>query len=404
MSGTLLDFWERNESLFAEKSFWQIIQFAGEGKFRDGNDTSREVRELLAAIPLDKLHAFANECLAASFESSGFALQDIVNQIGVRLGFSVQPGRYKGVKGEVGFDGLWSAKDGHVLVVEVKTTDAFRISLDTISAYRERLIKANELTTSRSSILIAVGRQDTGDLEAQIRGSKHAWDIRLISIDSLFRLAEVKEQVSDWTISNQINQILRPLEYTRLDQIVELLFATSQDLENPEPKRPSETETDISSEVPKANLESVRKTALELVSEKLAVSLVRKGRALRSTSDGMVNVVCLVSQRYDGPGGSGNYWYGFTPAQREFLLEADKGWIVLACTGTERCFMIARDTFLPWLGKMLTTPSDPPAETEIRHWHIYFNDYGDRVELMPAAGGEKRDIADHLISIDEPGP
>src|SRR5205807_9641171 len=85
----------------------------------------------------------------------------------------------------------------------------------------------------RSSILIAVGRQETGDLEAQIRGSRHAWDVRLISLDALLRLAEVKEELSDWDTSNKINQLLRPVEYTRLDGIVELLFATKKDLETP---------------------------------------------------------------------------------------------------------------------------------------------------------------------------
>jgi len=34
-------------------------------------------------------------------------------------------------------------------------------------------------------VLIVVGRQDTGELEAQIRGSRHAWDIRLISAEAL---------------------------------------------------------------------------------------------------------------------------------------------------------------------------------------------------------------------------
>lgn len=60
--------------------------------------------------------------------------------------------------------------------------------------------------------------------------------------------------------------------------------------------------------------------------------------------------------------------------------------------------MIDRDEFLPWLPEMLTTPPDASDESEIRHWHIYVNDHGDRVELVPKTSeGEKRNIVCHLI-------
>jgi hypothetical protein len=54
-------------------------------------------------------------------------------------------------------------------VVEVKTTDAYRISLDRTADYREKLI-LSDYTDKTSSMLIVVGRDDTGELEAQVRG------------------------------------------------------------------------------------------------------------------------------------------------------------------------------------------------------------------------------------------
>jgi hypothetical protein len=72
-------------------------------------------------------------------------------------------------------------------VAEVKTTDTYRIALDSIAGYRQKLLAAKTFSEP-SSILILVGRQDTGELEAQIRGSRHAWDIRLISVDALLKL------------------------------------------------------------------------------------------------------------------------------------------------------------------------------------------------------------------------
>ena len=67
-------------------------------------------------------------------------------------------------------------------MVEVTTTDAYRIDLETLAGYRRGLIASGQITEPESSMLIVVGRKDTGDLEAQIRGSRHAWDIRLVSV------------------------------------------------------------------------------------------------------------------------------------------------------------------------------------------------------------------------------
>jgi hypothetical protein len=44
------------------------------------------------------------------------------------------------------------------------------ISLDTISEYRRKLVDTGQIDKS-SSILVVVGRNDTGELEAQVRGS-----------------------------------------------------------------------------------------------------------------------------------------------------------------------------------------------------------------------------------------
>jgi hypothetical protein len=205
MANTLIEIWRDQPAFLEAKSFRQIIQLAGDGRLRDGNAASHEIRDWLAAIPLERLRACVEECLAQPFEDGPLALQDAANEIGVRLGFEVSRGRYRGVRGEVGNDGLWRAGDGFSLLVEVKTTDAYRINLDTVAAYKDDLLRNGNIDSHRCSILIAVGRQDTGDLEAQIRGSQHAWDIRLISLEALLRLAEVKEELNDWETSNKIN-------------------------------------------------------------------------------------------------------------------------------------------------------------------------------------------------------
>jgi hypothetical protein len=189
----------------------------------DVDDVDTHLREAV-------LSRYTNECLSDSFPNSGHAFQDLVNEVGRRLGFSVTSGRYRGQSGQVGFDGLWLFPDRHAAVVEVKTTDTYRIYLETLANYRRSLIAAGTIAEETSSILIVVGREDTGDLEAQIRGSRFAWDMRVISMESLLRLLALKEEVEDPATVARIHAILVPHEFTRLDDIVELLFSTAEEV------------------------------------------------------------------------------------------------------------------------------------------------------------------------------
>ncbi len=89
--------------------------------------------------------------------------------------------------------------------------------LDTLATYRRKLAGVGQIDHDRSSVLIVVGRDDTGDLEAQIRGSRFAWDMRLISVESLLTLMDLKEDLDDPATLDRVHQILVPREFTRLD-------------------------------------------------------------------------------------------------------------------------------------------------------------------------------------------
>ena len=82
------------------------------------------------------------------------------------MDYKVDNGLYSGRINAIGHDGLWRSPEESFLVVEVKTSDAYRISIDTIAAYRDKLLSSGKII-GKSSVLIVVGRQDTGELEAQ---------------------------------------------------------------------------------------------------------------------------------------------------------------------------------------------------------------------------------------------
>jgi hypothetical protein len=112
----------------------------------------------------------------------------------------------------------------------VKTTDYVTVSLDKLAEYKERLV-ADRNVPRTASLLIVVGREDTGALEAQVRGSRYAWDMRLISIERLIKLVQIKEKSDDPATIHQIRQLLQPFEYTKIDKIIDVIFATAVDVE-----------------------------------------------------------------------------------------------------------------------------------------------------------------------------
>ncbi len=93
----LLNLWKSQPAEFQTRTVQQIVAFAGDGKLRDESSTCAEFREFLDQIDSDTLIKYADQCLEQPFPESGFVLQDIVNQIGKRLGFDVEFGRYRGI-------------------------------------------------------------------------------------------------------------------------------------------------------------------------------------------------------------------------------------------------------------------------------------------------------------------
>src|SRR5450759_1509910 len=148
----LTELWNTSPDQLRDKHVQQVIAFAGSGKLLDDGEASAEFRDFLSVIPSASLSRYADDCLKTAFEDSGLALQDSVNEIGRRLGFTVEHGRYRGIAGGIGFDGIWHSDDGKSIVIEVKTTDAYRIDLNKVAGYRRMLIQNDRLRPDDSSV------------------------------------------------------------------------------------------------------------------------------------------------------------------------------------------------------------------------------------------------------------
>ena len=386
----LIDIWQNSREEIHDKQINQLIAISGDGTLRDGNSASSEFRSFLASVPSAHLARYAKECLEQAFDGSGFALQDVVNQIGSRLGFKVRSGLYRGTVGAVGHDGLWKSPEGQALIVEVKTTDTYRVALDKIAGYQKRLASADEIDIEKSSILIVVGRQDTGDLEAQIRGSRHAWDIRLISVEYLLKMLALKEDVEDPGIAVRIRAILKPQEFTRVDGIVDLLFSAKEDIQ--EETQPENPDDDESIRTDKAFTPvNFHEACIQRISEKLQLTLVKRSRATFSTNDETVAVVCAVSREHEMPAGK-RYWFAFHPHQQETLLNAKTGYVAFGCGSASKLVLIPYRDFDPWIAEMNQTRRGDGKT----YWHVHINDEGGKLTLHKKAGTSRRELNKYL--------
>lgn len=329
----LIQLWEKTPDIVLQYNIKQIVSASGDGVLADGSECSNELKHYLRNIPEPKLYEHVRSCIENSFDKSGFVLQDLVNEIGRRLDYKVENGLYQGRSNKIGFDGIWEAPDNHAIIIEIKTTDAYRINLDSIATYRNKLIESGRITKD-SSILIVVARQDTGDLEAQIRGSRHAWDTRVISVEALIKLLDLKINSDEDETTQKIRSLLIPFEYTRLDNIIDVIFTAAKDVEAGTeevavPKEAAEAPSEQSKQehTPREVLDKARDKALVALGKKENAHLIAYKRAQYWNSDQTVRAVCPVSKKYE----KGDFWYAFHPPQNEFLKGGKNGYLLLCC-------------------------------------------------------------------------
>jgi hypothetical protein len=381
----LLTILKTNRAQVDAFSIEQIVALCGTGKLADNSETSLELREYLQVADSENLFKYQEACLRSGFDKSGIVLQDIVNEFGRRLDYSVENGLYQGRTNAVGYDGLWTAPDGHVIVVEVKTTDAYRINLDIIAGYREQLTRSGRISDD-SSVLLVVGRQDTGDLEAQVRGSKHAWTFRIISADALAKVVRLKENAELASVS-KIHDLLVPFEYTRLDKIIEIAFTVAEDATNAAESERAEHEQMVApldkeraattsqdrraySPTPAEVVGLIRERIISALAPKYA-PFIKKSRALYWTADKSIRLAITISKEYEK---GGDFWYGYHPDWDKFLKEGSVGLFVLGCVGRNEAFAIPFDWIHSRLDRLNITERENGS-----HYHI---------QLFPNASGK----------------
>lgn len=389
----LLDFWRSSAEAVLRLNIQQIVAAAGDGRLRDGSECSAELCRFLREVQTPYLYPYIEHCLERSFNESGLVLQDLVNEVGHRLEFEVENGLYRGKRNSVGFDGVWRSGEIPEILVEVKTTDYITVPLEKIAEYKRRL-QAEGKISEQSSILIVVGREDTGALEAQIRGSRYAWDMRLISADRLSALLNIKEKSEADTTVRQIKELLRPFEYTKIDRIIDVMFATAEDVQSVESE---EVVEDVANgrhvRTSRERLEQKRLAAADAVSNKLGTSLVRHRKTLFWSSDKKSRICVAVSKRYERD--YQPYWYAYHPPWDEFLKGGDSAFFVLACMDRDEAYAIPLSDLAANLPNLNVSSRERGD-----YWHLALTlgEGGELLWNMPSAG-KRLPLAPYAVAL-----
>jgi hypothetical protein len=387
-SMALVDLWNTERSQIIEKRIDQLIAFAGEGRLRDGNDTSHELRELLAVLPSDLIGEWIEGCLTNRFTDFGFVLQDIINEIGRRLGFRVTPGVYRG-HGNESYDGLWLMPDGRAVLIESKSSTAYSINLTRIAGYRKQIAPEIERDAEEVSILLVVGTEETEELEAQVRGSRFAWSVRLLGVHALFRLLQLKETLDDPNVERQIQEILMPQEFTRLDRIVDLVFATAEDASS----AAEEEEEDFVKETEATTVRSsFHSEILPRLERYFGKALVKRSRVLWAPPDNQVLVSCQVSKEYRRA--AVHYWFGLKRTTKETLEAHENAYCAFGLSSPEKVVLLKFADLAPHLDGLFTSPA---KDGGILHWHIRFSEDQEGIFLLLNRDQDRFPVTEHLL-------
>ena len=207
-------------------SLTEILDLVGTLDDSAGTTTARDrfrsyLKTKLTSVA--ELREYVQACLLKSGDQYNRALQDLVNRLGELLDFKVEYGRYRGVPGEIGHDGLWSSPTGLHIVVEVKTTDAYSIKTATLLNYVDRLISEKRVSDWEHALgLYVVARPDNelNQLENAIVAEKRLYQLRVITADALLTLAEL---VLDYEIEHESVLTLIKPSGPRLDETIKLM-------------------------------------------------------------------------------------------------------------------------------------------------------------------------------------
>ena len=317
-----------------------VLMFCGDGVLKDGSKCSREFRAVLRALSVAKLTEFLQSGFDQENDQRTRVLFDVAHDLGRRLGFQVKYGSYESQGSSIG---VWQADK---LRLDVK------LALPASSSHGEA--GAGSPEGEQSPVLLVV-LQDEPALAAQIRGSRHGWNTRLVSCQALARLAEKMENESAG-FARVARGFLAPVEYTQVDPLLDLFgqlggtvaSKTKKPAKEPAPKAPK-VPVESAKSPRKATVRKARKRN-DLVAKRvplinglaafkgLKFEKKRRSGSSYGSTDGVVRACLGVSRHY---GTSKPYYmFSLTQTQVDYMSEVPVGFYVMGCLDRDVAYAV----------------------------------------------------------------
>lgn len=211
------------------------------GELQDNGGASERFRHYLQSNiqTVEDVRAYVDATLDNSGAQFNKALQDLINHVGHLLEFDVVYGRYRGVRGEVGYDGLWRSPSGWAVIVEAKTADVYTVKTAPLLGYINDLVSEGELSDPSQVLgLYVYGRFDAGtsQLENAITVEGRRERLRVVSVEALLHVLELKQAYN--LAHRTVLGLLLPAA-VRIDPLVNLIFdIVAQEKEESEESAP----------------------------------------------------------------------------------------------------------------------------------------------------------------------
>jgi hypothetical protein len=164
------------------------------------------------------------------------------------------------------------------------------------------------------------------------------------------------------------------MEYTRLDEMVDVMFTAAADValvEQVEVDDDEESDGEGGASEKRAwqftdtgLLERKRETIVSAVARVHETNLIQKSRALYWDATHEKRIACTISKRYDRSWY--RYWYAYHPQWDAFLEEGSTSLLVLGCMDLPEAFAIPWDTIHPLLPALNTTTTERST-----YWHLH---------------------------------
>jgi hypothetical protein len=184
------------------------------------------------------------------------------------------------------------------------------------------------------------------------------------------------------------------MEFTRLDDLVDVMFTTVTDVETGIVEAAIESielgDSNSPTAIPGSSgwdftdidvLDAKRNDIVDALSRKIGAKLIKKSRALYWDATHENRVACSISKRYTR--GAYSYWYAYHPKWDEFLGEAKISYFVLGCMDLPHAFAIPLDVMRRHLNTLNTTTTNKDKT----YWHVHLIDTNDGIGLvLPNSG------------------